>query len=103
LIPLLLFVFVLTVFDDTPKFSKRLAGIALAYVAAATWVTVGRTSVPIVLLIQIVELPLAFAALYVVWTGREGGLVEVRLRSRLAFMLAAGLAVVSRLRASPTG
>lgn len=95
LIPLLLLAFAWAVFDDTPRFPKTLACVALAYVAAAVWVTVDRGSVPmVVFVVQFAKLALACAAIHVVWRGRDDDLIEARLKLRPVFIAALALAVV---------
>jgi len=95
LIPLLLFGFTWSVFEDSPRLVRTLACAGFIYVAAALWVTLNRGSMPILpLVLQFAKLALAIAAIYVIWKGREEDLVEARLRLRPAFMAGLALAVV---------
>ncbi len=94
LIPLLLLVFTWIVFDDGPKLPRALSGVALAYTAAAAWVTFERDTLPIlVFIVQFAKLALVGVAAFVVWRGREHDLVEVRRQLRAAFIVALVVAV----------
>src|SRR5262245_45371089 len=94
LIPLLLFAFTWTVFEDSPRLAKTRACVGFVYVAAAFWVTVDRASMPALsVVLQLGKLALAVAAIYVIWKGREEDLVEARLKQRPVFMAGLALAV----------
>lgn len=95
LIPLLLFGFTWSVFEDSPRLARTRACVGFIYVAAALSVTVDRAAVPALsVVLQFAKLALAIAAIYIIWKGREEDLVEARLKLRPAFMVGLALAVV---------
>lgn len=94
-IPLLLFAFAWTVFEDAPRWSESMAVAGCIYLLVAAWMTADRSSVAALpYAMQVAKLGFALGAIYMIWRGREEDLVEARLSLRPLFMAALAVAVI---------